>query len=643
LDELFQQIMAGLSSQFLASTIVYVSQGIHEGVLRVTLNNGDDLQPGIFQFTSSSNYALTPTPALVPPTATPLPPTIEVVGIQTDIDDRQVGFELEVENGERISEYLFRFTNEDTGLQQQEEVRSAPLIGRITFNTRDWPTGCYTVRVTAFASNGDRLVTAESSRFCYTLPTPTPTRTLTPTRTPTYTPTPSRTPTPTQTNTPVPVGATLNSVQFDGDAGVFRLRFTLRSQNRISALRIEFYNATTGQLIGSPYRMSVQEVVEITATDFPEGQYRVVVTSLDDAGEALVSDSGQAVVTELVFTHILPTPIPSATFTSTPTETSTATPIVVSITINPPRQEEGAIVFPLRTENEDLVGSYEVIFINESGISSAPISYAAPLSEVRVPLNFVEGGRYTVEIRALDDQRNQLAEARLPGTIIIPTPVPPTPTPIPPSFPSIAWMGENAGIVVPVIIILIVGLLLVLVLLIRQPEKRSTGTGFLDELTRAQEAKDAPPVYTSPTGDDDADKTNYELQLDPDATNFELQLPLPIATLRIEKSGDKDTVGKLVAIERIPFKIGRKASNSLSIPGDSNVSGEHAVITFAEDTFYIADIGSRHGTVVDDQRLTPRTQTALTSGARIRIAETTIFVFEIQPNNDDLDNHDTGE
>lgn len=57
-----------------------------------------------------------------------------------------------------------------------------------------------------------------------------------------------------------------------------------------------------------------------------------------------------------------------------------------------------------------------------------------------------------------------------------------------------------------------------------------------------------------------------------------------------------------VVIEHIPFSVGRKTDKDLVIP-DPRVSRDHAEIVSEEDQLFLVDLGSKHGTFVNGQKV----------------------------------------
>lgn len=80
-------------------------------------------------------------------------------------------------------------------------------------------------------------------------------------------------------------------------------------------------------------------------------------------------------------------------------------------------------------------------------------------------------------------------------------------------------------------------------------------------------------------------------------------------------------------IKQLPFTIGREACD-LTIAGDQHVSRNHARISFADDDYFIEDLGSSNGTFINTTQIAARRPFSLKErGDRIRIGKTTTLVF----------------
>lgn len=79
------------------------------------------------------------------------------------------------------------------------------------------------------------------------------------------------------------------------------------------------------------------------------------------------------------------------------------------------------------------------------------------------------------------------------------------------------------------------------------------------------------------------------------------------------------TGGGRMPLRGFRFRIGRDDSNHIEIR-DESVSRCHAIVTFEDGKYFIDDLGSRNGTLVNGKVVIRRTQ--LNDGDRIRIGNT---------------------
>ena len=85
-----------------------------------------------------------------------------------------------------------------------------------------------------------------------------------------------------------------------------------------------------------------------------------------------------------------------------------------------------------------------------------------------------------------------------------------------------------------------------------------------------------------------------------------------MADVRLEVTG---VTGSPISIERVPFRIGRRAESDLVL-SHGEVSRDHAEVVAVGSGYAIRDRGSRYGTFVNDE---PVTERALGDGDRIRL------------------------
>ena len=86
--------------------------------------------------------------------------------------------------------------------------------------------------------------------------------------------------------------------------------------------------------------------------------------------------------------------------------------------------------------------------------------------------------------------------------------------------------------------------------------------------------------------------------------------PLRLPTPRTTETSDLQPVLMLLdgtdqrslVLDHSPFRIGRKSDNDLMLP-DTRVSRAHAEIISEQNAHFIIDLGSKHGTYVNGERV----------------------------------------
>ena len=80
-----------------------------------------------------------------------------------------------------------------------------------------------------------------------------------------------------------------------------------------------------------------------------------------------------------------------------------------------------------------------------------------------------------------------------------------------------------------------------------------------------------------------------------------------------------------------PTKLGRSSEADIKITGDLHVSRDHAVIIYKEEEnrFFIRDLGSKHGTFINGNRLEKGEEREIRDGDHIRLGKNTRFTFRI--------------
>jgi hypothetical protein len=86
--------------------------------------------------------------------------------------------------------------------------------------------------------------------------------------------------------------------------------------------------------------------------------------------------------------------------------------------------------------------------------------------------------------------------------------------------------------------------------------------------------------------------------------------------------------GKQFGLSTGDNRIGRDGSQCQVVLEDTSVSGEHTMIRFENNQFYVQDLASRNGTLVNNQRVSGKR--LLYDGDMIRVGETTMVFKKVE-------------
>lgn len=118
----------------------------------------------------------------------------------------------------------------------------------------------------------------------------------------------------------------------------------------------------------------------------------------------------------------------------------------------------------------------------------------------------------------------------------------------------------------------------------------------------------------------DLDLKSLQLDYLKAAEGDESELPKQVMVV-VQKTGQK------VPLKNRKVKIGRDPSNQVVIPDDTFTSRHHAWITFEEGDFWLEDLGSTNGTLLNGHPVVKRQ--VLSAGDKIRVGHTEL-TFEIE-------------
>lgn len=626
LDDLFQQIIEALKSQWLAKVLIYPLRGTHTATLTVTLEDGTVLPPVAVQFEALRDYQIPITPTLTP---TPVIVNLAIQSATVDLGSELVYFDVTVQGEQVISQYRFDFFDADTNILLDSVVLPAPLTPPVAIEA-DLLRGDIRVEMRALDQDGqiisfpsgerDETIDRVTYEFAYIRPTATPLP---------------------ASVTPIPVGIELEGIGYDQASDTITLDLSIIGIEQMGSLEITIRDADTN-LRATVYNTTPAESIQLAAEGLtPLRSYVVVVTGQSPAGQNLVRSNEE----EFTYTPLL---TPTPTRTPTPTPTATTRPPSVAIDSIGIDETTGEIIIKILTEDEDRIDSYKLQIRNsQTGLIVGDyVHQPPPFDSMRIPLASLLPGEYEAVLQAFNAEGSLLVQAPeitfayLPPATPTPTPSPtPSATPTPEPKPSLPERVTDAVRDNPALTLVVVlvgfALLAVLLLLLRPRRKPATGTGFLASQTGFYQMPTPPEPGAGkaarPAAAPPAQATQVEPGYDAEKTNVYMDSQPPLATLSVVRSPSAARLGPTVQITAVPFKIGRgsQEANDLSLDEDTGVSRSHAVITYQAGVFYLTDQGSSNGTQVEGVRLAPQTPVPLRSGAQITIGKHTDLVFTL--------------
>ncbi|PZM85186.1 MAG: hypothetical protein DKT66_03120 [Candidatus Melainabacteria bacterium] len=118
----------------------------------------------------------------------------------------------------------------------------------------------------------------------------------------------------------------------------------------------------------------------------------------------------------------------------------------------------------------------------------------------------------------------------------------------------------------------------------------------------------------------DLDLKSLQLDYMKASEGDESELPKQVIVV-VQKTGQK------VPLKNRKVKIGRDPSNQVVIPDDTFTSRHHAWISYEESDFWLEDLGSTNGTLLNGHPVVKRQ--VLSAGDKIRVGHTEL-TFEIE-------------
>jgi hypothetical protein len=281
--------------------------------------------------------------------------------------------------------------------------------------------------------------------------------------------------------------------------------------------------------------------------------------------------------------------------------------------------DSNELILNLDVRNGEAVKTYSGWLVDEATNTQVPDSrFTLPVpseSSLRITLLYLPAGKYSIYLKALDENGLTLAESKYGSLAYLP--------PRPPSLFVKAATGLRGNPYLLWGIISIFLLLVIFMMLHSQIEKRRTGTPFLQSLLNSKVPKNNPINKTQVLIED-----NVLAEQDPRQRTY--AGGRPSAYLVVVKTGGSEKNTGKVKVVNIPFTIGREGCD-LNLP-DTRVSGRHARINWlsAANAYYITDLKSTNGVTLNGLRIPRERQTVLDPGTLIRLSGRSELLFQVE-------------
>lgn len=409
----------------------------------------------------------------------------------------------------------------------------------------------------------------------------------------------------------LPLEVTVTSVAYDENRDVYSLDLAVVSPEQATALRITVWDSDAGvQVAEHPFSApNSQETVEITSEGMEAGvQYTILVSALNQAGAPIANSQGGIY---LAAHEIRYQPVNQVTRVQIDAVTILTETVEVQLRVT---NRTAVAFYKVQLENE------QSTFYNEDVVLSAGDVVTIPLTVVPT------SGDYLISIEPFDGNGTSLVEeaaARQWSYV----------APAAPGFWTRMGNGLRAQPWIPFAIVLIILGVAGGFAYRSWAEKRRSGTPALQKYGLGDPGP--PPSrplhmtrqYQQRAGHHTMEQAQAETR---EPREQPAETPC-LAVLHVKQAANPRREGKEVKIRRVPFFIGREGCD-LNFKDDQYISRRHAQITHEQDTFFITDLGSSNGTVVNGERIEARKRFALVSAAplKIQLGDTTTLLFETE-------------
>jgi hypothetical protein len=410
---------------------------------------------------------------------------------------------------------------------------------------------------------------------------------------------------------PDPVSLNLDGMEYSPSDDTFTVKLSVVSPQLVNELKISMWNSDNGLKVSDNTftDLTKNHDFKIPSTGLEAGKkYQLHIEPFDKSGKNFTNDKGE----NLVIIH---------DFSYQP-QTATAALNIDSVSIEPK-----TLVLSLTSKGLDKVKSYTGWINNEDTNARVPDSeFNLPVpaagTPLKVPVDKVPAGKYTVVLQAMDDKQQLMTTGEYKGLVYAPV------------SPNIFAVLASGFIAAPIIILFIVAILVgVMYWLMRgnKQNKARTGTPVMQGNLEVPLSSKPGEFKELPISETIIMEKPRSAPAAPGAANRSISAPnQPRAALSIKASPMQEIRGKAFMINQSPFTLGRGKDNHLMIL-DGKISRKHAQIIHnpGNNTYMLIDLNSDNGTWVNGNRVVSNAPAVLQNGMVIQLGGDTQIVFQV--------------
>lgn len=396
----------------------------------------------------------------------------------------------------------------------------------------------------------------------------------------------------------------IRAINHDPARQTLQIVADINNVSNVAAYRVRFISPQTRQVVHETLvTVPPYDVVTVSSADLEPGDYEVVLAALDVNDAVLMDDDP--------FPYELVAP-----------ETPTTTIRIANVEVD---RDSGEVVVAVEGANREAVEVYVIGLRDVNGTALQTLEHRPPPhNRISLPMTDVPEGTYTIDISAYDADNELLDDAAIQIAYTPPTNQ---------TADDDETFLEEWGLWLLIISgLLILAFALVVLFWPRRskvvPYKPVVVTpGRYDPEGTKITYDEAGRTMVSSSGFHRIESTQaHALPSGAEATNPGEFVVLPHATLRVRESREPTAVDRKVTITDVPWLLGR-AVPTIDFAGDDRVSRHHAHILYEDGRYYIEDLDSTHGTIVNGVRIEPHQRIQLEDGDEIGLGPTTTLIF----------------